>query len=382
MKQKRVTFIIKTLALHGGGAERVLSHVMFELVTRGWQVEVMSFDTTDATSFYPLDSRILWTRLGKASSLPGAGGKAAAILHRAYLLRRRLRTTKSCAVVTFMSSSSVPAALALAGTSVPLVVSEHIVVDYYWTRRIELALLGFAFRQARAITMISERMKEGFCAQWPNLPYHVVPNPIECTVQPADLNYAAQPSKRILAAGTLEERKNFSTLIKAFSTLKPDYPDWRLTIFGEGPLRTQLEALVARLGLQEEVSLPGSTSSLLEEMQKCDIFAMPSTLESFGMVTLEAMSVGVPAVGLADCPGTNDVIEHETTGLLVQGEDLVPNFASALKRLIDDRPLREQLGRAALDYAATYDRSKIGEQWHQMLLGVQMSSAHQTPKVG
>jgi glycosyltransferase involved in cell wall biosynthesis len=363
-REQTATFVIKSMAADGGGAERVLSHVLLELVRKNWQITLLTFDDARAQSFYALPDEIEWKRLGT----PPLQNKAASILWRAARLRQYLSSHHPRRVVAFMSSSSVPAALALLGKHADFIASEHIVLRHYDDRRLERALLRWAFNRARAVTMITPRMLSDFAACWRGPNYRLIPNPVPSGTEQSDLSYAPSSSYKILAAGTLEKRKNFTILIKAFAKLAPSHPNWSLEIWGQGPLRQDLEALTRDLGLQERVILPGSTPDLLEKMRQAHIFAMPSILESFGMVSLEAMSVGLPVIGLSQCPGTNEVVQHGRTGLLVSGDNLVDSFAQALEQLMSSPREREEFGRAGLEHTRMYDRGRIGELWHQLLL--------------
>jgi glycosyltransferase involved in cell wall biosynthesis len=267
-----------------------------------------------------------------------------------------------------MSSSSVPAALALLGNDADFIVSEHIVLSHYNDRKLERRLLGWAFHRARAVTMITPKMLSGFAAYWPEPNYCLIPNPVPSSTKQSDLGSGASSGYKILAAGTLEKRKNFTLLIQAFAKLASTHPNWSMEIWGQGPLQQELEALIRDLGLQERIILPGSTPQLLERMRQAHIFAMPSILESFGMVSLEAMSVGLPVVGLGRCPGTNEVVQHGRTGLLVDGDNLVGGFAEALKRLMSSPAEREEFGRAGWEHARMYDQQDIGNLWNELLL--------------
>jgi glycosyltransferase involved in cell wall biosynthesis len=360
----KATFVIKSMGALGGGAERVLSHVLFELVRRHWQVTLLTFDEAGAEPFYALPDEIHWKRLGPAPF----HSKSGSILWRAARLRRYLNAEHPRRVVAFMSSSFVPTALALLGNDADFIASEHIVLSHYDNRKLERRLVGWAFSRARAVTVITPRMLSDFALHWPKPNYKLIPNPVPASAKQSELNYGTSSAYKILAAGTLEKRKNFSILIKAFAKLAPTHSDWSVEIWGQGPLKPELDALIAELGLQERITLPGSTPRLLEKMRQAHIFAMPSTLESFGMVSLEAMSVGLPVVGLSQCLGTNEVVQHGLTGLLVDGDDLVDSFADALQRLMDSHTEREQFGRAGLEHARKYDQRYIGDLWHELLL--------------
>ena len=265
--------------------------------------------------------------------------------------------------------------MALLGSNASFIISEHIVISHYDERRLERSLLGWAFDRACAVTMITPRMLADFEAFWPGHNYQLVPNPVPVSLRQEELSYGPSAHYKIVAAGTLEARKNFGLLIKAFSRVAPRYPEWSLEIWGHGPLRDDLEALTSELGLGDRVALAGSTPELLDKMREGHIFAMPSILESFGMVSLEAMSLGLPVVGLRRCLGTNEVVQHERTGLLVDGADLVGGFAKALERLMSSPEERERFGRAGLEAARKYDQRRIGDLWHELLLEPARQSA-------
>jgi glycosyltransferase involved in cell wall biosynthesis len=102
--------------------------------------------------------------------------------------------------------------------------------------------------------------------------------------------------------------------------------------------------------------MPGVTAAIGEEYQLAEAFVISSRYEAFGLVTAEAMSHGLPVVGFADCPGTNELIEAERTGLLVDpGTNRAESLARALSRLLEDPVLRCRLGTSA--------RQAIGEQF-------------------
>ncbi len=105
-----------------------------------------------------------------------------------------------------------------------------------------------------------------------------------------------EQSRTFVTAGRLSPEKNFPRLIRAFDAVHKRYPDTRLVILGDGPLRESLEELVAKLGLAGVVLLPGHLSNPYSVMAQSDCFAMSSDYEGQPMVLLEALILGVPVV--------------------------------------------------------------------------------------
>jgi phosphatidylinositol alpha-1,6-mannosyltransferase len=157
----------------------------------------------------------------------------------------------------------------------------------------------------------------------------------------------------ILCVGRIVERKGQDQLLRAWPSIRRDYPDSVCWIVGSGPgepaLRAQLdESPEASAG----VRLFGKVEDrVLREMyEKCALFALPSRSisgeeEGFGLVFLEAALFGKPSVA-GRVGGVSDAVLHGRTGLLVDPENPL-EIADAVSRLLRDRALRRRMGFAA-----------------------------------
>lgn len=140
--------------------------------------------------------------------------------------------------------------------------------------------------------------------------------------------------------GQLIPRKGLDVLLEAFARLAE--PRKMLAIVGEGPQRAELEALVGRLGLQEQVAFLGFREDRLALLKGFDVFVLPSRLEGIPRCLMESMAARV-AVIASDIPGCRDLVEHGKTGLLFPVDD-----AGALLEAITQcvaPAVRERLGR-------------------------------------
>jgi glycosyltransferase involved in cell wall biosynthesis len=146
----------------------------------------------------------------------------------------------------------------------------------------------------------------------------------------------------ILAAGRFCEQKNFTDLVTAANLLKESGTPFRLIIAGDGEERSDLMAQVERLGLREDVSLPGNLTNLDQVMQAADVFVMSSLWEGLPLVLLEAMAAGLPVVAYA-IEGIAEVVADGVTGLTVPVGD-APALAGELARLAVDKDLRQRMG--------------------------------------
>lgn len=148
----------------------------------------------------------------------------------------------------------------------------------------------------------------------------------------------------VLATGRHIYYKGFQHLLEAMKDV-----NGHLVLAGDGPLRGEFAATIARLGLSEKVTLAGQVSDedLRALYAASSIFAFPSVArsEAFGLVQLEAMAAGKPVVNTSIDSGVPFVSLHEETGLTVEAGN-VPQLAQALNTLLGNEALRARYGEA------------------------------------
>jgi len=167
----------------------------------------------------------------------------------------------------------------------------------------------------------------------------------------------------VLAMGRLDPQKGLDVLIRAADGVQQNVPELAVIILGEGPLRPELEALVADRGLEGIVQLPGASLDIASYLAMADAFAFPSRFEGFGMALAEAMAVGLACVTTA-LPPVFEFAEPDVNALCV-GVDDVTALGSQLQRLARDPRLRAALGDAAQQTVALrLDVRVTGPQWH------------------
>ncbi len=361
----KILFAIKSMNSVGGGAERVLSEVVSGLTERGHHVSVLSYDEPNGKSFYPLDSSIGRIELGI-----GRVEKRSTLLEmvkRFFFLRRKIVENRPDIVVGFMHSMFVPLGIALVGTGIPVIASEHIGVEHYKYHPFEYLLLQATPYFTKNTVVISEKLRQDFNGR---LKKHmtVISNPISFAkgVDKSTLD-SCTSRKVILSVGRLVFQKDHKTLIDAYAKLADEYPEWDLKIFGDGELRVELEAQIEKLKLQGRIQLSGTIPNVEEEFMRAQIFVVPSLYESFGLATAEALVSGLPVVGFADCPGTNELIKHDQNGILVSGSNRVNALADGMRDLMSSSELRKRFGDAGPDSMAVFSKEKICSKWEELL---------------
>jgi glycosyltransferase involved in cell wall biosynthesis len=148
-------------------------------------------------------------------------------------------------------------------------------------------------------------------------------------------------------AGRLVPEKGADVLVRAFARVHAALPHARLLIAGDGPERGRLLRLIAELGLERSVALPGHLprATLDQQLDAAWVQAVPSVwAEPFGFTTAEAMMRGTAVIATAT-GASPTMVEGERTGVLVPALD-EERLAAALLRLLTDRDLAERMGAA------------------------------------
>jgi glycosyltransferase involved in cell wall biosynthesis len=134
-----------------------------------------------------------------------------------------------------------------------------------------------------------------------------------------------------------EERyKGYDQIIKAMPQILRQVPNARYVLAGKGPDRPRIEKLIAEVGVQDAVTLAGFVpdEELADHYNLCDLFAMPSKAEGFGIVYLEALACGKPALA-GNKDGSRDALADGELGLLVDPDsttDIAEAIISVLRR--------------------------------------------------
>ena len=154
----------------------------------------------------------------------------------------------------------------------------------------------------------------------------------------------------IVSIGRLVEKKGFVDLLAACDRLRQDGRSFRCAIYGDGPLRGELAAMIDRLALGGHVSLAGSRTQdeLCQVLRQADLFALTPFVTDDGdrdgipNVVIEAMACGLPVVATS-IGGIADAVTDGETGLLAPPRD-VATIAERIGELLGDEPLRRHLG--------------------------------------
>ena len=185
---------------------------------------------------------------------------------------------------------------------------------------------------------------------WPGLSnLRVISNPRTFTLpEPATLK-----NHTVLAVGRYTHQKGFDLLLKAWRMI--DTQGWTLRIAGSGdPLEDVPDNVIT-----------GLSSEIIEEYRNAAFLVMSSRYEGLPMALLEAQAAGLPIVSFACKCGPRDVLTDGIDGLLIPEGDIA-GLAAGMKRLMDDKGLRREMGAAAFRNSERYDKERIMAQWEKL----------------
>lgn len=165
----------------------------------------------------------------------------------------------------------------------------------------------------------------------------------------------------VVAMGRLVPQKDFGVLLQAFAKVREAMPA-KLIIFGEGPLREQLQSQIDGSNLTDVVSMPGFVDQPLAELKAADLFVMSSAWEGFGNVLVEALWCGTPVVS-TDCPsGPAEILKDGEFGKLVPVGD-ADGLSAAIIETLNQTADPQRLMQRADDFSI----SKITQQYLTLL---------------
>ncbi|WP_308515404.1 glycosyltransferase [Sphingomonas flavescens] len=329
-----------SLVLHKfsrGGSDRVAAYLArgfvdtgmcVELIvfSRGGEVEQILSDMVGADiEIHYLGRPSPWRALDLIRGLPG--------------LVRHLRDAKPDALISTANNMALVTAIALRiarlrrcrlilKTTNPIATSRHrgmVRAFRLWTYRT-------IFRWTSAVWTLSEDESGEMRQEFPEFAtlFVDVANPYVTPEMLANHQTKGPPTsgRTIVTVARLTAQKRLDRLIAAFARLS--HPDTRLLILGEGEDRASLSALVAELGLQDRVSMPGYVEDVSRSLHESDLFVLTSDYEGLPAALLEAMAANCRVLSTDCFPAARNLLGHATGSGII--EDSKP---AALAKLMD-----------------------------------------------
>ena len=384
---KKIAFILQDLT--GGGAERTVSNLSFEL-SKYYDFYIIVFNGKNVS--YPHNAKIIDINCPPKQTILG---KIFNIFKRIHILRKIKKEYKFDIVVGFMFSACI--VNILSKRTEKIVSSARNYMSAYGMSKLLYVQEHFIAEKADLVVAISEMVRNDLINN-----FKVSPNKIITIYNPCDTPRLIEYSKNdidyyfdsnqfyFISVGRLVRQKGQWDLVKAMSIFAKKYPKTKLLILGTGYYEKELKKLVEELDISENVEFLGFQNNPYAFLAKSDVFILTSLHEGLGNVILEAMACGVPVISTDCYAGPREILsprsdyrkkaismECEEYGIIVpeisKNEDFTLSIndkhkilSRAMEKLYLDSNLRKKYRNKAINRLNDFSQSKVSNEWHEL----------------
>ena len=191
----------------------------------------------------------------------------------------------------------------------------------------------------------------------------VIPNPYSSEFKNT---YDGHKENIIYSAGRLVREKGFDILINSFAEVYESYPNYELIIYGEGSERNNLELLIGKLDLSNNIKLPGYIDNIQKHIQNGTMFVLPSRYEGMPNVLIEAMMTGIPTISMDCTPGgPRFLTDNGKRGVLVELGNQ-NQLTKSIINLIENDEIRSVYSKKGLELIEELNPDNILKLWIEM----------------
>ena len=170
-------------------------------------------------------------------------------------------------------------------------------------------------------------------------------------------------SETVVSVGRLDPQKGFDQLIKAFEIISKLCSDWKLEIYGSGPLAGELNKLIKQLSLENKVMLMGNYKDKEEAFSNKAIYVCSSIYEGLGLSLIEAQTYKLPTISYDIASGPSEIIADNVNGILVEPNN-IPKLAEAIVRLINNQNERIAMSNSSGLFLNKFSKKEVLCKWN------------------
>lgn len=366
VKVVRMKILLFVDQLYLGGAGRVASILVSALEKRGYQITVVYDKSFGLT--YPLPQSVKTIQSYKAEN-KNIVDKICNTIKRWLFIRKQIKTVKPDLIIAFLPPIFVDVKIASLFLNIPIIASDHtsMLRDLgVWVNFVRHR--GYAL--ADAVTILTYKDKNYLGSRLANK--HVVYNPL--TFEPITSTLSRE--KIVLCAGRVSQWsvKGFDRMVEVWSRLSRKYPEWRLFIAGPNDPASvaHLRSLVQDEKVVQNIEFLGQVDDIQSLYRRAAIFALPSRVEGFPMVLIEAMSQGCACLSFQMQGAVNEIMTDGKDGLIVDDGN-IERFTQRLDSLMEDEQYRTTLATQAIESVARFSEDCFAQRWVDIIKHVTRS---------
>lgn len=345
---KKIAIVIADLDL--GGGQRVAINLANALAKNN-EVSIVIFQDDDI--HYQAPDKLVHLNCPQKKHILG---KVFNVFKRAYKLRKLIKKEQFDYVYGFMETANFPTAMVFPNAALSVHCNPKELSFF------ESTLVKLTYSRVKNIIAVSEDVASILRSDYGLKNVSRIYNPVDVDdiVAQVDMPYQ-HPKPYIVALGRFHEVKRYDLLINAYSNSEMKQ-DCDLVIVGDGELRSELEAQVAELKLQNSVHFVGTQSNPFPYLAGAKFITLSSRTEAFPMVLIEALALQCPVVA-TDCPtGPREIVEDSVNGLLVENEN-TEAFSKAIDQLFYDDVLLAKFKDNAIASIQHLSGETISKEW-------------------
>ncbi len=342
-----------------GGAARVAAVMCNGFFENGEDMYVLTDDKFSDFQ-YELDKGIEIKSLLRKDYRKRKGhlSKSLKAIHIIRNIRRVIKEIRPDVIIAIQADMYLRALIARGGIRIPLIAADHSTITHKYDIVTNLTR-SHLYCFADGLSILTEKDKKLLGNKFPKK--EVIYNPLSFSVSDSE----TVRRKNILCVGRLDswKVKGIDIILDIWASISDKYPDWTLEIAGSGTPDSValISDLANKKGIKNRYRLLGLVKNMKELYQETSIFALPSRIEGFPMVLMEAMSQGCPSVAFRIQGSTEEMVE-EGSGLVIEDGD-VDGFRSGLSSLIESDVLREEMSKKAIHSVERFSQESFINHW-------------------
>ena len=341
-----------------GGLERVVSlKASYFADHYNYNVHIITLNEDKKTPFYPISQKVKIININTSSTLIK--------FYYDYISRIKKYINEIYPDVIFVADDG------LKGVLFPLIFKPKCKVIYerHTTKSIHgkglkgkfiSKLMNYGSSKFDNFVVLTNSNKK----DWPKAKNLIIipnPTPFKCESVP-NINSRS----KIISVGSLSYFKGHDTLIKAWSLIVYKYPNYKLEIYGEKKENyNYLIRLIKKFHLESYVIIHEPTKEIKEKYLESILCILPSRVEGFGMVLLEAMECGTPCIA-TNCEGPMDIINNEIDGYLINIDD-INELANKICLYLSDINIQTKMSLNSRSTANKYGIDSIISKWNNLI---------------
>lgn len=366
---RRLTIIVPSLSL--GGAEGVAAMMANHWAQVGDSVTLVTLDSSETDTF-SLSKEVQRHALGVMQDSQNLIQAVLNNRQRISRLRDVITESQPDAVISLTDRMNVLTLLAMRKSNLPVFISERSNPRHHPIGRLWSILRKRMYPRVTALVVQTQAVSDFFSPWMGSSQIEVIPNAVplprssNIPIVTEQTLLSKPQSNMILGMGRLSHEKGFDLLIDAFSNLAGEFPEWKLRILGEGPLRASLQASIDERRLQDQIELTGWVADPELVLDQGELFVLSSRYEGFPNALLQAMSRGLACISF-DCEsGPADIANAGLQVALVPAGN-VSELTSVLRQFIENKSLRKSAAISALDVTRHFSADNYFHRWDQLI---------------